>query len=145
MRRIDAYPADLVERVRSLYEEGHTMREVAVLAGTTVRVLQRLMPLHGIDRRRRGARDQSGERNPTWKGRSAGMDALHLRVAAARGTPSECDRCGTTEDRRYEWANLSGRYGDTADYARMCVPCHRRFDAERRRTTGQLTSVRVDA
>ena len=36
------------------------------------------------------------------------------------------------------------RTGDALDdaYARMCVPCHRRYDAARRRLTGERTSPR---
>lgn len=40
---------------------------------------------------------------------------------------------------QFHWANLTGDYADVNDYARMCVPCHRRFDAERRKVTGQNT------
>ena len=31
-------------------------------------------------------------------------------------------------------------YADVDDYARMCVSCHRHFDAARRRLTGRRTS-----
>src|SRR4051812_22728327 len=75
----------LVGRVRELYGAGHTMREVAELAGTTVKVLQRLMPRNDIERRTAAKRDQTGERNHMWRGSEAGYQALHLRVEAARG------------------------------------------------------------
>jgi hypothetical protein len=39
-----------------------------------------------------------------------------------------------------EWANLTGNYADIDDYERMCVLCHRNFDAARRRATGRRTS-----
>lgn len=142
--RITAYPSELVERVRTLYQQGGTMREVAAATGTTVHVLQKLMPLHGIERRRRGARDQSGPKNPNWKGDRVGMDALHYRVIAARGRPARCERCGSTTAEQYDWANLTGAYGDVNDYERQCRPCHRAFDLQRRRTTGRLTSWRTD-
>lgn len=54
-----------------------------------------------------------------------------MRVDAARGKPSECTQCGTTEARMYHWANLTGNYDDIWDYARMCVPCHRKYDRDR--------------
>jgi len=130
-------PPELVARVRELYAAGHSMREVATLTGTTVKKLQRLMPQHGIARRPAIKRDQRGARNDSWRGDDAGYAALHLRVETARGKPSLCTKCGRTgPDCRYEWANLTGRYRDVNDYARMCVPCHRRFDASRRREGG---------
>lgn len=135
------YPVELVNEVRSLYEAGHSMREVAALTGTTVKVLQTLMPRCGISRRKAIPRDQSGERNGMWRGSEAGYQALHLRVEAARGKPQRCACCDTTEpNEKYEWANLSGRYDDINDYARLCIPCHRRLDAHRRAVTGRRTA-----
>ena len=76
-----------------------------------------------------------------WAGDRAGYQALHLRVEVARGKPSGCQRCGCEEpSARYEWANLTGNYTDINDYERMCVPCHRSFDARRRAATGERTS-----
>jgi hypothetical protein len=48
-------------------------------------------------------------------------------------------RCNTPEFRRqkseaYEWANLTGDYQNPADYRRLCVPCHRKFDNRTRGT-----------
>ena len=134
------YPPELVARVRDLYEAGHTMREVAELAGTSVKVLQRLMPRHGIERRSAVKRDQRGEKNHMWRGTGASYQALHRRVESVRGKPSRCACCDTTDpDASYEWANLSGDYEDINDYARLCVPCHRRLDARRRAATGRPT------
>lgn len=124
------YAPELVERVRELYAAGHSMREVAQLAGTTVKVLQRLMPRHGIERRKAIKRNQSGTANHAWRGDQAAYAALHLRVANERGKPQHCVNCDHTDDAvKYEWANLTGRYEDVSDYQRMCVPCHRAFDA----------------
>lgn len=135
------YPPALVAKVRDLYESGHSMKETAELAGTTVKVLQRLMPRHGIERRKAAKRDQAGERNHMWKGDEANYQALHLRVEVARGKPNQCSCCDTADpDARYEWANLSGEYADINDYARLCVTCHRRLDARRRKQLGRPTS-----
>lgn len=135
------YPPELVARVAQLYGSGLTMREVAAEVGCSYRVLQRLMPRHGIARRPAIKRDQSGPKNHAWKGSAANYQALHLRVDAARGKPNKCDRCWTTDaDRVYEWANLTGRYDDIDDYERMCRHCHRSYDAERRARTGHRTS-----
>ncbi len=57
----------------------------------------------------------------------------HLRVRKQRGTPQCCERCGTEDpSKRYDWANLSGKYEDINDYARLCRLCHRKYDQSRR-------------
>jgi hypothetical protein len=43
------------------------------------------------------------------------------------------------EKKRYEWANLTGRYDDVKDYARMCISCHRKYDKKRRELTNKPT------
>jgi hypothetical protein len=134
------YPPELIERIRILYRDGRSMREVAEAAGTTVRILQRLMPRYGIGRRGLGKREQRRERNDSWLGDEAGYSAMHLRVITARGRPSRCACCDTTDLAiRYEWANLSGHYEDINDYARLCPRCHRRLDARRRADLGRNT------
>lgn len=123
-----------------MYEAGHSMAEVAELTGTTVKILQRLMPRHGIERRGLGKRDQQAGKNDSWRGDQAGYSAMHLRVITARGRPQVCVCCDTTDPTiRYEWANLSGHYEDIHDYARLCPRCHRRLDARRRATLGRHT------
>lgn len=134
------YPADLVAQVRRLYESGLTRAEVQQAVGPGAKV-ETIMRRHGIDARRAIKRDQAGERNHMWRGDSANYQALHLRVDAARGKPAHCTRCDRRDaGTRYEWANLTGDYTDVDDYERMCVPCHRTFDADRRRRTGARTS-----
>ena len=137
------YPAELVDQVRALYESGSTQDEVAIELGVSQKVVWRLMERHGIERRPAIPRNQSGPSNPSWKGNDANYQALHLRVEIARGKPKCCSCCDTTDPNvKYEWANLSGRYTELTDYARLCVLCHRRLDAARRESTGQLTSPR---
>lgn len=70
----------------------------------------------------------TGPANHMWRGDDAKYAALHLRVAAKRGTPDRCEHCGSTTAKRYEWANLTGRYEDVSDYVRLCVSCHRCMD-----------------
>lgn len=111
----------------SLYEAGHTVREVqeALPPGFKAqRLIERFVP----ERRTAAKRDQSGPSNHMWRGERAGYQAMHLRVAAARGKPSRCSACDCVEG-KFEWASLTGDYGNTNDYVRLCVPCHRRFDA----------------
>jgi len=49
-----------------------------------------------------------------------------------------CQWCETTNG-RFEWANLTGDYTNVNDYDRLCVSCHRYYDAARRRLTGMST------
>lgn len=127
------YPADLVRDVRERYEAGATQSEVAVALGLTQKVVWRLMRNHGITPRTAAKRDQTGSRNHAWRGDQANYQAFHLRVAARRGQPKKCQRCGTTDPAKtYDWANLTGNYPDPDDYERMCRSCHRRYDLARR-------------
>lgn len=117
-----------------------TRTEVQAAIGPGFKV-ENVMRRYGIAMRPAVPRDQTGERNPSWRGTGAGYQALHLRVEAARGKPTHCERCGTSDPAlRYEWANLTGQYTDITDYERMCVSCHRRYDAARRERTGARTS-----
>lgn len=134
------YPAELLQQVSDLYESGATISEIGRVIGPGYKA-QLLVERSVASRRKGGHRDQAGERNHMWRGDEAKYQALHLRVQVARGTPSRCACCDTTEPTtKYEWANLSGRYADINDYARLCIPCHRRLDAARRATTGKRLS-----
>lgn len=133
---LDVHAAE-IER---LYAEGRSQSEIAQMYGVLQAAVWNLMRRRGIAAR---PASQNHGRPPARppKGTSAGYRALHDRVRRQRGTPSRCEECGTTDQaKRYEWANLTGRYDDPSDYARMCVPCHRSFDTDRRTTTGQRTS-----
>ena len=137
-RKPREYPPEVVDEVCGLYLSGMTVAEVqaATPSGYKVqRILERYLP----ERRRAIKRDQRGPLNPSWRGDEAGYQALHLRVESARGKPSECSQCGATEG-RFEWANLTGNYQDINDFVRLCVPCHRQMDANRRAITGRRTS-----
>ena len=132
------YPPEVVDKVRSMYAAGSTIAEIqAEVSGAKVR---NIMVRYGIERRKAVPRNQRGSAGHTWKGDSASYTAFHLRVQNERGKPQECSRCGANSPGRYEWANLTGNYQDVNDYQRMCVTCHRRFDAARRRATGMRTS-----
>jgi hypothetical protein len=68
-----------------------------------------------------------GANNPGWKGDGVGYSALHGWVRRALGSPSCCERCGTTKAKRYEWANKSLQYRrDLTDWERLCASCHRK-------------------
>src|SRR6266487_1240358 len=87
-------------------------------------------------------RVRRGADNPKWRGDEAGYTAIHYRLNAARGKPSEhsCARCGKAAD---EWAydhadpgerrNGIGRDDgpfslDLARYMPLCKRCHRQLD-----------------
>lgn len=135
------YPPEIVEQVVSLYQGGATVAEVqnALPPGFKAqRIIERYIPV----RRRAAKRDQVGPKNHMWKGEDAKYKAFHLRVATLRGKPSKCAACEKTEG-RFEWANMTGNYADPSDYVRLCVPCHRRIDAFRRKEIGRPMSGHV--
>jgi hypothetical protein len=122
------YDPALVERVRQLYNAGHTQQEVAAQVGLTQKVVFNIMRRHSIAARAATPRDQWGGNNPVWKGDDAGRQALHRRLYSRFGKPAKCSQCGTTAASHYDYANLSGRYEDLADYAPMCRSCHATYD-----------------
>lgn len=132
------YPQEIVDLICGWYADGMTVAEIRAQAPAGYRV-QTILERYLKERRSAIKRDQRGDKNSSWKGDDAGYQALHLRVAAERGKPNLCSQCGATRG-RFEWANLTGNYADIEDYARMCVFCHRAFDAGRRSITGQRTS-----
>jgi hypothetical protein len=68
-------------------------------------------------------------RNSQWKGSDVSYSTLHAWVARWLGTPSECENCGTTTSKKFEWANVSKEYKrDLSDWKRLCHPCHIKFD-----------------
>ncbi len=75
-------------------------------------------------------RDLIGASNPNWKSSGISYVGIHAWVVRRQGRPMECSECGTTEYHRYEWANISREYKrDLNDWVRLCVSCHRRYDA----------------
>ena len=70
-----------------------------------------------------------GPESPSWKGDAVGYGALHAWVKKMLGAPMQCSRCGTTERKWYDWANVSGEYKrDISDWVRLCRSCHRKQD-----------------
>ena len=79
----------------------------------------------------------SGINNYLWKGDKVSYQALHNWVARHRGRPTKCEFChleDKTRPRWFNWANKSGKYlRDLNDWLRLCVPCHKILDKERRK------------
>lgn len=141
-RPLKHYPAELVDAISHRYlKHGMSQVETAVDLGLTLKVVYRVMLNHAIPRRPQIKRNQRGACNHMWKGADATYTAFHCRLTNRPDQPTCCQWCGVS-DRRLEWANLTGRYADESDYARLCKSCHARYDAQRRRETGELTSPR---
>jgi len=70
-----------------------------------------------------------GKNNPLWKGDQVGYGALHDWVNLHLGKPKLCSMCGSTEKKKYEWANISKEYKrEVTDWERLCTSCHRLRD-----------------
>ena len=70
-----------------------------------------------------------GENHPRWKGDRAGYVAIHLWITKLKGRPSKCEHCGSTNKKKYEWANVDHEYRRVLeDYIRLCTSCHRQHD-----------------
>ena len=131
------------QQIRELYEAGKTQAEIAEAMGVSQKVVWRFMQRRNIQSRGPFRFEQKpGEANSNWIGDDATYAAFHARVEAIYGKPPLCAHCQATEG-RFEWANLTGHYEDVKDYIRLCLSCHRRFDATRRKITGKPTSTHV--
>lgn len=73
--------------------------------------------------------DQWGEKNASWKGDNVGYAGLHAWVKTVLGKPQKCDKCGCTDKKYYDWANISHQYKrDLNDWIRLCRSCHTKMD-----------------
>jgi hypothetical protein len=94
----------------------------------------------------RHCRDRSGSASPKWRGENAEYTAIHYRLLAQRGRPSEhaCVECAgkaeewaydhsDPEERRNRVGRDDGPYSfDLFRYRPMCKRCHRQLDLGRR-------------
>lgn len=71
----------------------------------------------------------SGENHPAWKGDKASYVAIHIWVSRKLGKANKCEDCQSLANKKYEWANISGKYKrDISDYKQLCTSCHRKYD-----------------
>jgi len=71
----------------------------------------------------------ANERHPQWKGNNASYQAIHQWMSRHFGKPSRCEMCGTMEAKKFEWANLDGKYTrNRDDWMRLCSKCHHKLD-----------------
>lgn len=69
------------------------------------------------------------ENSSNWKGDAVGYQGIHSWIQKKLGKPNMCEECGTTEAKKFEWANISGQYKrDVTDYKRLCTKCHMIMD-----------------
>ena len=69
------------------------------------------------------------EKSSSWKGDEVSYYGLHIWVTKHLGRPKLCEHCGTTEARKFEWANKDHTYKrNLTDWIRLCTSCHRKYD-----------------
>jgi hypothetical protein len=119
-----------IDAIAARYQSGESSIDIARSLGCSLLAVVRRLRGAGVQLRPRGKHGHSaGSESYRWKGNNVTYAALHIRVRKLRGTPKRCFECGMNDpSKRYEWANLTGRYEDPMDYRRMCVSCHRRYD-----------------
>jgi hypothetical protein len=118
-----------MEMMISLYNDGMTQKEVAEEMGITQKIVWRCLRDAKVLCRAASPRNQKKDTNNNWKGSMAGYQAFHRRLDASKGRPKKCEICGTIDDhKKYDWANLTGKYDDPNDYKRMCRSCHWKYD-----------------
>jgi hypothetical protein len=73
--------------------------------------------------------EQTKEKLRGWRTDSPSYGTIHNRVRQMWGTASKCERCNTTNAKKFHWANLSGNYLLVrSDWQRLCVSCHHKLD-----------------
>jgi hypothetical protein len=106
-----------------------SQEEVGAVFGVSQRVVFGWFKKLGIKSRVAYPRNGRGENSNSWRGDRATYAAMHYRVQARFGRPQLCEGCLTRDPAaRFEWANLTGAYGDVNDYIRLCKMCHIHFD-----------------
>jgi uncharacterized protein YjcR len=75
-----------LDKVKEMYEDGHTQVEIAEALGVSQKVVWRFMKNHGIKSRVAAKREQHGENNSYWRGGIVGDGAGYV-LARAEGHP----------------------------------------------------------
>ena len=127
------------ELVRKLYYEiGMTQQEIADQIGASLRGVQGVMRRNGMTARKAAPRSHLvGPLHPLFKKECKNYKVLHKRLYRLLGQPKKCEVCLTESAKRYDWANMSGKYEDPKDYKRMCRSCHSRHDGKIKNIRGK--------
>lgn len=81
-----------------------------------------------------------------WKNHKVSYSGLHWWIRKHFGSPKFCEHCKTSEAKRYNWANISGKYlRDRADWKRLCYHCHLIFDKRYGETHGRAVLTAQEA
>jgi hypothetical protein len=76
-----------------------------------------------------GLKGLSGEKGANWLGDNVGYAGIHQWLRLMFGSPKICEKCGTKNAKKYEWANITGIYKrERKNFMRMCTSCHHRLD-----------------
>lgn len=71
----------------------------------------------------------AGDKHHNWQEENPTYRAVHGWINKQLGKPSMCEHCKTTNAKRFEWANISGKYmRDITDWVRLCKSCHNIYD-----------------
>ncbi len=69
----------------------------------------------------------TGEKNPIWKGDKVGYRQLHKWVRSRKPVPVLCDKCG--KEKKLQLSNIGNRYTrDLSNWEYLCSDCHVRKD-----------------
>lgn len=80
-----------------------------------------------LSRRLKISESKLSERNPNWKGDSAGLDAIHIWVLYRKPKQERCEECKNNEPK--DLANISQKYRrDINDFRWLCRRCHMKGD-----------------
>lgn len=116
-RKCDVCPKLITHKYKSQIRQ-KTCSHSCQLKGNKLRV--GLTPVNAF---KKG--ENVGADNHKWQGDNVGYFALHDWVARQLGRPKKCENCGATKHKKFEWANLSGKYRrDINDWVRLCKMCH---------------------
>jgi len=81
-----------------------------------------------IEHKRKIGLSKLNEKNPQWKGKSVGLNSLHLYLKSHHKKPERCVNCGKKTD-KLDLANISGKYKrDINDFEWLCRSCHMKKD-----------------
>lgn len=70
-----------------------------------------------------------GSKSPRWNPDRNSYFVLHNWVVEQLGKPLKCETCLTTSAKRFDWANISGKYKrNLKDWKRLCRSCHLKLD-----------------
>lgn len=77
-----------------------------------------------------------GSNHWNWKGENVGYIGIHHWARKMFGTPKYCEHCGLSGKKKYEWANVSGKYlREKSDWLRLCSSCHKKYDLAKKKSS----------